>query len=115
MGSDRRSVGSGPMTTSRARATSRTRRPMIPFEDRSAQSGGREPPAGTRPSEGLNPASPHTADGMRIDPPPSDPVASGTMPAATAAALPPDEPPADLDGSHGLRVDPNSGLVVSAL
>ena len=51
---------------------------------------------------------------MRIDPPPSDPVASGTRPAATAAADPPDDPPADRSSAHGLRVAPNSGLTVSA-
>ena len=37
---------------------------------------------------------PHSDDGMRIEPPPSDPVHSGTSPAAMAAAEPPDEPPA---------------------
>ncbi len=43
---------------------------------------------------------------MRIDPPPSPPVASVTRPPATAAALPPDEPPGVRDGSHGLPVAP---------
>ena len=51
---------------------------------------------------------------MRIDPPPSDPVASGTRPAATAAADPPDEPPAERSSAHGLRVAPNVALTVSA-
>lgn len=73
------------------------------------------PPMGTRPSEGLNPLRPHTAEGMRIDPPPSEPVHSGTMPAATAAADPPLEPPALRLRSHGLRVEPNRAFVVSAL
>ena len=41
---------------------------------------------------------------MRIEPPPSLACAIGTMPAATAAAEPPDEPPGVRDGSHGLRV-----------
>ena len=35
---------------------------------------------------------------------PSAPWAMGTMPAATAAALPPEDPPAVLSGFHGLRV-----------
>ena len=39
------------------------------------------------------PLRPQHDDGMRIEPPPSDPVASGTMPEAMAAALPPEEPP----------------------
>ena len=43
---------------------------------------------------------------MRSEPPPSLPCASGTMPAATAAALPPDEPPGVRVVSHGLRVGP---------
>ena len=51
--------------------------------------------SGTRPRDGLSPNSPHAADGMRIDPPPSFPCAIGTMPDATAAADPPLEPPAE--------------------
>ena len=43
---------------------------------------------------------------MRIEPPPSLPWASGTMPAATAAAAPPDEPPGVRSVSQGLRVGP---------
>ena len=44
---------------------------------------------------------------MRIEPPPSLPCATGTMPAATAAAAPPEEPPGVRSRSHGLRVGPN--------
>ena len=47
---------------------------------------------------------------MRIDPPPSFAWAMGTMPAATAAALPPEEPPGVRDGSHGLRAGPKRRL-----
>ncbi len=43
---------------------------------------------------------------MRIEPPPSEADAIGTSPAATAAALPPLEPPGLRCGSHGLRVTP---------
>jgi hypothetical protein len=39
------------------------------------------------------PVSPQQDAGIRIEPPPSDPVPSGTMPAAIAAAVPPDDPP----------------------
>jgi len=60
------------------------------------------------------PDSPQHADGMRIDPPPSDPVASGTIPEAMAAALPPDEPPGVWSRFHGFRVAPNRGFSVSA-
>jgi hypothetical protein len=41
----------------------------------------------------LTPESPQHAEGIRIDPPPSEPVARGTIPLAMAAALPPDDPP----------------------
>ena len=47
---------------------------------------------------------------MRIEPPASVPSANGTSPSATAAALPPEEPPAFLRMSKGLRVGPNRKL-----
>src|SRR4051795_10751491 len=56
---------------------------------------------------------PQKPAGMRIEPPPSVPVASGPMPAATAAAAPPLDPPAVREGSHGLRVTPVKGLSVT--
>ena len=43
---------------------------------------------------------------MRIEPPPSLPWASGTRPAATAAAAPPEDPPGVRSRSHGLRTGP---------
>ena len=43
---------------------------------------------------------------MRIEPAPSAPIAAGTMPAATAAAEPPLDPPGVRSTSHGLRVTP---------
>src|SRR6266852_9203337 len=62
----------------------------------------------TRPREGLIPKSPQHDAGMRIEPPPSLPWASGARPAATAAAAPPLEPPGVRDVSHGLRQSPFS-------
>src|SRR5699024_6320518 len=53
------------------------------------------------PRETFRPTSPHAPAGIRIDPPPSDPCAIGTIPAATAAPAPPEEPPGDRVGSHG--------------
>jgi hypothetical protein len=50
--------------------------------------------------------------GRRIDPPPSCAIASGPMPAATAATAPPLEPPGVSAGFQGLPVAPNSGLAV---
>jgi hypothetical protein len=46
------------------------------------------------------------ADGMRIEPPLSVPVASVVVPAANAAAVPPEEPPGVFFGFQGLRVTP---------
>jgi hypothetical protein len=59
-----------------------------------------------RPREGFSPISPVQAAGIRIDPPPSAPSAIGTIPAATAAAEPPLEPPTVRSGLKGLRVMP---------
>src|SRR5439155_5494838 len=69
--------------------------------------------AGTRPKEALIPKRPVKLHGMRIEPPPSVPTASGPMPAATAAVAPPEEPPGVFAGFHGLRVMPVSGLSVT--
>ena len=44
---------------------------------------------------------------MRIDPPPSVPSQSGRSPAATAPALPPDEPPVFFVRSKGFLEGPN--------
>ena len=52
------------------------------------------------------PVSPQNADGHRIDPHVSVPSANGTMPAATAAPEPDDEPPVQRVRSHGLRPGP---------
>ena len=43
---------------------------------------------------------------MRIEPPPSLAWAIGNIPAATADAAPPLEPPGERAGSHGLRLIP---------
>ncbi len=66
-----------------------------------------------RPWLGLKPDRPQTVDGIRMDPPPSEPVASGTSPLAIAAEVPPDEPPGERSVFHGLRVGPKVGLNVS--
>src|SRR5580658_320292 len=53
---------------------------------------------------------------MRIEPPPSLACATGTMPAATAAADPPDEPPGVRARSQGLWVAPKRrGSVVGRM
>src|SRR6185312_9387433 len=53
-----------------------------------------------------------TADGMRIDPHVSDPHATAAKLAATAAPLPPLEPPGARSGLYGLHVCPPIELMV---
>ena len=55
---------------------------------------------------------PHIAAGWRIEPPVSEPSASGVMPAATATADPPLEPPGMRSSAHGLRDGPNAEFSV---
>src|SRR5215207_3398005 len=69
---------------------------------------------GTRPNDCLNPKMPQNAAGMRMEPPPSLPCASGPRPAATAAAAPPLEPPAVLPCFQGLCVGPTRRFPESA-
>src|SRR5437588_2954705 len=72
-------------------------------------------PAATSPRPALRPTSPVQAAGIRIDPPPSLAPATGRIPAATAAAAPPEDPPGVRPGFHGLRVGPNSSGSVMPL
>ena len=62
-----------------------------------------------RPRCGLMPTRWVQAAGIRTLPAPSEPIAAVTSPAATAAALPPDEPPGVCSRDHGLRVCPKRG------
>ena len=94
-----------PAMTDRARATSATvlasgpdsaSPPQFPALNR----------VGTTPVPGLMVTRPQAAAGMRSDPMPSSPIASGTIPEATAVAEPPEDPPEVRDRSRGLRVMP---------
>ena len=49
---------------------------------------------------------PQRAAGCRIDPALSVPVARKVVPAANAAAEPPEDPPGVISGSHGFLVTP---------
>ena len=51
---------------------------------------------------------------MRTEPPPSLPWLNGQTPAAVIDEAPPDEPPGECAGFHGLRVVPCNGELVSA-
>ena len=58
------------------------------------------------PYVGFTPTVPVTAAGCRIEPPVSEPIASGASKAARLAADPPPEPPGIRSVFHGLRVGP---------
>ena len=66
-----------------------------------------------RPAVPFMPNRPLKPAGMRIEPPPSPPVAIGTRPPATAAAEPADDPPVVRVLSHGLRVTPCSFVTLT--
>ncbi len=69
-------------------------------------------PIGLRPRLGLSPKTPQAEAGIRIEPPSSVAEAMGTIAAATAAAEPPLEPPAERRRSQGFRVAPQAlGMV----
>ena len=103
-----------PFTTSSASAISGNVRAIGPRVERWPHVGGSSSPPGTTPCVGLNPQMPHTSDGMRIEPPPSEPVARVTIALDTATAEPPLDPPQVRPGAHGLRVGPKIRLFVSA-
>src|SRR5262245_10255397 len=94
-------------------ATSPTVRPIGPSTD-SVSNGRLSGPCGTRPGPGRSPTTEQKLAGVRRLPPRSEPVASQTCPAASAAADPPDEPPTVSRVFQGLRVSPNTGLNVLA-
>src|SRR6201999_146564 len=70
------------------------------------------PSAGTSPGVGRRPTTLLNDEGLRIEPPGSEPSASGTRRAASPAPAPPLDPPAERSGAHGLRVAPKTGLKV---
>src|SRR5438132_13176442 len=67
---------------------------------------------GIRAGVGRKPTTPQHDAGMRIEPPVSPPSATVAMPAATAAALPPLEPPGVMPSRQGFCVAGNRVLVV---
>src|SRR3954447_24035430 len=96
-------------------ALSRTVRVSTPSVAKPAASSARCGAQDTRPRDGLTPTSPQHEAGMRIEPPPSLACATGSSPAATAAAAPPLEPPRARVVSHGLRHAPFSSDSVCAI
>src|SRR4051794_6929657 len=107
-----RSVGCCPATMSSRSAASPTVRasgPPTPSPSKASACGNRD----TRPRCGLMPTRLVQAAGIRIEPAPSEPSATGTIPAATAAADPPEDPPGVYSRFQGLRVAPKAGPSVN--
>ena len=105
------SPGSDPWIASSSSALSRTVRASAP-NTLSPSHPSRAGCVETRPRLGFIPTSAQHAAGIRSDPPPSEPVAHGTIPDATAAADPPEEPPGVRVVSQGLRVTPFAAVAV---
>ena len=85
----------GPAVASSRAAQSRTLRVTTCSMAMPFQSSPKSGPLGVRPRLGLSPTRPQADAGMRIEPPPSLAWPAGAMPAATAAAEPPLEPPGE--------------------
>jgi hypothetical protein len=92
------------MKRSRVR-TSRARAPRVRLFCMQA-AGGTCPRGESRRAVGLTEETPQNDAGTRSEPARSDPIASSTIPAATAAAEPPELPPGVRWGSYGLLVRP---------
>ncbi len=58
---------------------------------------------------------PQYAEGVRMDPEVSEPIANGTRPAATALPEPLDEPPDQQDRSQGFSPGPKSEAPADAV
>ena len=113
VGSERKSPRAAPWVTAASVTTSATECPVVPWVENSIHRGRTLRPIA--PMDGLYPTSPHAAAGPRTLPPPSEVVAIADNPAASAAALPPLEPPLDFSVFHGLRVAPNRLFTVVAV
>ncbi len=103
-GTPRRSPASAAASSARGGSPARTWKTVAqqatvgasgPTESRVVESGN-APARGTRARVGLNPAMPHSAAGMRTEPPVSVPSANAAMPSATDTAAPEDDPPGIL-------------------
>ena len=110
---DSASCASSPVHDASMKAVSATVRPIGPSTEITDQPSGRAS-LPTNPGDGRKPTTPHSAAGMRSEPPVSEPVHSGSRSHASAAAEPPEEPPALSAGLNGLPVAPHTGLRVLA-
>src|SRR5579864_1510027 len=83
-------------------AASRALRARGPIQSRGSERA-KTPYRLTRPQLGFNPVTPFAAEGKRIEPPVSEPIAAKQSPAATATPEPLDDAPGQALASHGLR------------
>ena len=109
------SRGSGPARICSSAAQSSTERAIGPMVS-SVQLSRPVPCRLIRPWVTLSPTNPLKADGIRTEPPVSLPIPAGANPAATATAVPLEEPPGArcVAGSQGFHGVPISGLVPQA-
>ena len=105
------SAGSTPTVASRASARSSTDRASGPPMSCVRESGTMPSPLAS-PRVPRSPASAWCAEGMRIDPQVSLPMPKAPKLAATAAPVPPLDPPGLRSGSYGLRVWPPREAIV---
>ena len=85
-------------------STVRVKKPIVSKVGTSAK----QPSVEIAPQDGLKPTTPQNEAGRHTDPTVCVPIAARTMPVATAAAEPIDEPPGVCSEFHGLRVGPGS-------
>src|SRR6185437_5241568 len=85
-------AGSSPAITASAIAQQATLLAKGPIESRVVDSGV-APSREMRFAVGLNPTTPHSAAGMRTEPPVSVPIATIAQPSATETGAPADDPP----------------------
>ena len=105
-----RGSGTGsPVSTDQASATSATVRAIGPTVSKLGQSG-KTPSTGIRPQLGFSPTTPQQDAGSRIEQPVSVPRPRSQRPSASAAALPPDEPPVVRPGRSGFCTVPYHGF-----
>src|SRR6056297_2834271 len=94
----RRSGARPPSRAARTNAASSTDRQSGPMVSNFAQSG-RAPSRETRPAVVFRPTRSFQTDGMRTEPPVSEPTPQEARPNATEAAAPDEEPPGTASGS----------------
>ena len=100
-----------PVTTPSSNTQSATLRVIGPAVSRVCEIG-TMPACDQRPVVGRRPTMPHSAAGMRTDPPVSEPIPPGAMRAATATPVPPLDAPGIRSGAYGLRAGPWAALLL---